>query len=136
MVQTMSLFPRITRTGKPDALRKYASTFKEKLPTDCATIDEARELVALLAKEAPKYRGGLGLPQPQIIANGAGMGQTFFDVDEMVAEGFPTTLPCHLHLRYMMGNKTEMIEVFDAAYLIGTNGDAGFRIVIADLERL
>ena len=81
----MSLFQRIVSTGKPDALRTYGSAYKDKLPTDCATIDEARELVALLAKEAPKYRkGGLGLPQPQIIANGGGMGQTFFDVDEMV----------------------------------------------------
>jgi hypothetical protein len=132
----MSLFPRITSTGKPDALRKYGSVYKDKLPTDCATIEEARELVKLLAQEAPKYRkGGLGLPQPQIIANGGGLGQTWFDVDEMVAEGFPTNLPCHLQLRYLIGAKTEKVEVFDAAYQIGTYGDAGFRNVINDLER-
>jgi hypothetical protein len=136
MVRTMSLFPRITATGKPDALRKYGSVYKDKLPTDCATIDEARELVALLAVEAPKYRkGGLGLPQPQIIANGGGMGQTYFDVEEMVAEGFPTNLPCHLQLKYLIGTKTEMIEVFDAAYQIGSYGAAGYRNIINDLER-
>lgn len=132
----MSLFQRITSTGKPDALRKYGSVYKDKLPTDCATIEEARELVKLLAVEAPKYRkGGLGLPQPQIIANGGGLGGTFFDVEEMLLDGFPTNLPCHLQLKYLIGTKTEMIEVFDAAYQIGMYGAAGFRNVITDLER-
>jgi hypothetical protein len=129
------MFERIVKVGKPDALKKYASTFAGKLETDTATIEEARLLSHLLSVESPNFRNGLALPKPDFIANGGGVGETYFDVAEMLADGFPIDKPIHLHLRYDMGGKIRMIEVHDAAYQVAVHGRAGYRGIFTDLDR-
>ena len=129
------MFDRIVIAGKPDILKKYESTFAGKLPTDTATIEEGRELARLLAKESPNYRNGFQLPKAELIANGGGMGQTYFEVTEMVLDGFPLDKPIHLHLKYDFGDRVRMIEVLDAAYQVAVNGAHGYRQIFNDLDR-
>jgi hypothetical protein len=129
------MFERIVRVGKPDILKKYASTFEGKSETDTATIAEGRLLAAELSKQSMKFRNGLTLPAPKLIANGGGLGQTFFDAEEMAAEGFPPDKPIHLHIQYDMGGVIRMFEVYDSAYWIATLGEMGFRRIFNDLDR-
>ncbi len=129
------MFNRIVKVGKPDILKKYAATFDGKSVTDTATIEEGRELAVYLAANSPRLRNGMSLPKPELIANGGGVGETYFDAEEMAAEGFPLDKPIHLHLRYKMGPAERMIEVHDAAYQIATLGDDGYRRQYNDLDR-
>ena len=129
------MFDRIVRVGKPDLLKKYAATFEGKSETDTATVAEARLLASVLAANSARYRNGMSLTTPKLIANGGGFGETYFDAEEMVREGFPTDKPIHLHLRYDMGTFERMIEVHDAAYWIATLGEMGYRRIFNDLDR-
>jgi hypothetical protein len=130
-----TMFDRIVRVGKPDILKKYAATFEGKSETDTATIAEGRLLAEELSAKSMRYRNGMGLPTPLLIANGGGLGETYFDAEEMVREGFPADKPIHLHLRYDMGTFERMIEVHDAAYWIATKGETGYRRIYNDLDR-
>lgn len=129
------MFDRIVRVGKPDLLRKYAATFDGKSETDTATIAEGRLLAEELSAKSMRYRNGMALPTPKLIANGAGVGETYFDAEEMAREGFPIDKPIHLHLRYEFGAMWRMIEVHDAAYQIAVVGEDGYRRIYNDLER-
>jgi|688.fasta_scaffold03352_27 hypothetical protein len=129
------MFDRIVKVGKPDILKKYQATFAGKLDTDTATVQEGRLLAEELSAKSMRYRNGMGLPTPKLVANGGGVGETYFDAEEMVREGFPADKPIHLHLRYDMGQFERMIEVHDAAYQIAVNGEDGYRRVYNDLER-
>jgi hypothetical protein len=129
------MFDRIVRVGKPDILKKYAAVYEGKLDTDTATIAEGWLLAEELSAKSMRYRNGMLLPKPKLIANGGGLGETYFDAEEMAKEGFPTDKPIHLHLRYDMGQFERMIEVHDAAYQIAVTGEDGYRRVYNDLER-
>lgn len=129
------MFERILSIGKPDVIQKYAATFEGKQPSDCATIEEGKQLSLLLASASPRHRNGLSLPIPLLIANGGGLGETYFNAAEMLDEGFPANKPIHLHLRYDFGTHWRMIEVFDAAYQIASLGEVGYKRVFSSLER-
>lgn len=129
------MFKRIVNIGRPDILKRYASTFEGKSETDTATVQEGRLLAEELSAKSSRYRNGMGLPTPKLIANGGGLGETYFDAEEMAKEGFPTDKPIHLHLRYDMGQFERMIEVHDAAYWIATLGEMGYQRVYNDLDR-
>ena len=129
------MFDRIVKVGKPDILKKYQATFAGKLDTDTATIAEGRLLAEELSAKSARYRYWMLLPTPKLIANGGGLGETYFDAEEMVREGFPADKPIHLHLRYDMGTFERMIEVHDAAYWIATLGETGYQRVYNDMDR-
>jgi hypothetical protein len=129
------MFDRIVNIGRPDILKRYASTFEGKSETDTATIAEGRLLAEELSAKSARYRNGMALPTPKLIANGGGLGETYFDAEEMAKEGFPVNKPIHLHLRYEMGTVWRMIEVHDAAYQIATKGETGYRRIFNDLDR-
>jgi hypothetical protein len=142
------MFERIVKVAGESRADKYASTYRGKQPTDLASITEAATLADLLATASPKYRNGLSLPTPRIIATGIGIGKTEFNSVDMLLDGFPVDKPAHLHLLYEFGPKRnedddaiqqskgfKKLEVFDAAYRIAAHGEQGYLAVFADLER-
>lgn len=153
----MTRFERIAKAGKPDALRKYASTYEGKQASDLATVAEGWELIDLLKMESPRFRNGLSLPASKLYAIGTKGGPQggFISADEMVGEGFPNDKPVHLVLLIEQGpprvnaddgqdgeflepakqKGAVKIEVFDACYAIATDGDLGLRRAFDDIDR-
>jgi len=129
------MFERIVNVVTEKKIEKYATAWEGKQATDLATVEEAEQVVKLLAENSPRFRNGMSLPQPRMLANGGGVSGKFFEVSEMLLDGFPRTKLAHLQLEYKMGNKTEMIEVFDAAQQIALYGATGYRNIFSDLDR-
>ena len=149
------MFERILAARKADPLVKYASTYEGKLPTDLATIEEGIELVKALAVAALSYRGGLGLPEPKILAIGGrgGRNTLFIPAMEMADAGFPKDKPIHLFLKYEFGRNLDrsdvvgdeetnphetagaiLLEVCDTAYQIAEYGDRGYKLIFDQIS--
>jgi hypothetical protein len=126
----------------------YKSTYEGKLPADLASIEEGRILMGELQKHAPRFRGGMGLPESSLLAIGSKGGPTalYIPVDELVANGFPESQPIHLQLKIEQGPKRStdddfgdeyinpfrttngvMLEVRDSLDIIRKYGDFGFQ---------
>jgi len=142
------MFERIVKLGSPNALRTYSGTYEGKQPTDLATINEARQLIDLLSREAPKYRQfGLAMPPMKMLAiDGGGQQAKYIDVEEMLSAGFSGDKPIHILIEVEQGAKRRTdsdlgdesihpsetygafyVEVFDTAYSIALDRDGGLR---------
>lgn len=130
------------------SIDKFKSTFEGKNASDLATIQEGRRLMELLQTAAPRYRGGMGLPEASLLAEarlGGGLTAMYFTTQELQEEGFPEDQPAHLHLKLEMGptRNTDddfgdehinpfrtkngvLLEVRDALDTIGKHGDHGY----------
>lgn len=97
----------------------YKSTYEGKLPTDLATITEGRILMGELQKNAPRFRGGMGLPEASLLAIGSNGGPTaiYIPVDELVANGFSDSQPIHLQLKIEQGHKRSTDDDFGDEYI-------------------
>ena len=126
----------------------YKSTYEGKLPTDMATIAEGRRFMAELQKNAPRFRGGMGLPESSLLAIGSNGGMTalYIPIEELVANGIPDDKHIHLQLKIEQGPKRStdddfgdeyinpfrttngvMLEVRDGLDIINKYGDFGFQ---------
>lgn len=126
----------------------YKSTYEGKLSTDLATITEGRILMGELQKNAPRFRGGLGLPEASLLAIGSNGGPTaiYIPVDELVDNGFQEDKHIHLQLKIEQGPKRStdddfgdeyinpfkttngvMLEVRDSLDIVRKYGDFGFQ---------
>ena len=149
------MFERIVKLGSPNALRTYAGTYEGKQPTDLATINEARQLIDLLSREAPKYRQfGLAMPPMKMLAiDGGGQQAKYIDVEEMLSAGFSGDKPIHILIEVEQGAKRRTdsdlgdesihpaetygafhVEVFDTAYAIALDRDGGLRRFFSSMD--
>jgi hypothetical protein len=97
----------------------YKSTYEGKLPTDLATITEGRILMAELQKNAPRFRGGMGLPEASLLAIGSNGGRTalYIPIEELLNNGFSDSQLCHLQLKIEQGPKRSTDDDFGDEYI-------------------
>lgn len=112
----------------------YKSTYEGKLPTDLATITEGRILMGELQKNAPRFRGGMGLPEASLLAIGSNGGPTamYIPVDELVGNGFPESQPIHLQLKIEQGPKRSTDDDFGDEYINPFHTTNGVMLEVRD----
>lgn len=105
MSNVPAIFASILAQTKVDPLIKYRGTFERASAADVASIAQAKAFIPILMQAVAV--GGIIAPQPMLVAQESGFTtkERFFSVDEMLADGFPDSQPCHLHLLFAKGEE-------------------------------
>lgn len=118
--------------SKQDPLIKYRATYEGVSGADSASIEQAQAFAQILVQEMAQR--SIISPAPILVAQQrtSATKAQFIAVDEMIADGFPTSQQCHLHFLFAKGAKAGD----DAEDLAGISGKKNNNLIeVADAVR-